>query len=207
MVQNFTLSSTRVPPGPGRGPIAPSGPDCGPIAAPIAPSRPDRGPTQPGPVNCTKLESPSLARYSCKAASYGKPALSYNTWFQHVQNIAVLSKTMFFDPTAIFFSPASSFQFLNTLASVKTGNLPSKRRNFPGVFAATVLGNGVNFTCRKVQVWLHGVAPRDPDGPRLPIAPSGADRAPIAPLNPDRAPIAPSGPDQGAIALSLLALL
>ena len=43
-----------------------SGPDCTvgarPSApAPIAPSRPDRGPTQSGPVNCTKLASPSFA--------------------------------------------------------------------------------------------------------------------------------------------------
>ena len=51
--------------GPGRGTIAPSGPD----QAPIAPSGPDRGLTQSGPVNCTKLASPSFARYSCKAAS------------------------------------------------------------------------------------------------------------------------------------------
>ena len=45
-------------PGPGRGP-----PDCTVWArsAPIAPSRPDRGPTQSGPVNCTKLASPSFA--------------------------------------------------------------------------------------------------------------------------------------------------
>ena len=46
-------------PGLGRGPIALSGP-LGPIG-PIAPSRPDRGPTQSGPVNCTKLASPSFA--------------------------------------------------------------------------------------------------------------------------------------------------
>ena len=45
---------------PGRGSIAPSGPDC------TVPS---------GPVNCTKLASPSFARYIHKA---GKPALSYN---------------------------------------------------------------------------------------------------------------------------------
>ena len=44
-----------------------SGPDCTVGArvwarsAPIAPSRPDRGPTQSGPVNCTKLASPSFA--------------------------------------------------------------------------------------------------------------------------------------------------
>ena len=50
-------------PGLGRGPIALSGPDCTAWArsAPIAPSRPDRGPTQSGPVNCTKLASPSFA--------------------------------------------------------------------------------------------------------------------------------------------------
>ena len=53
--------------GPRSGPIAPSGPDRAPIApsgpdrAPIAPSGPDRGPTQSGPVNCTKLASPSFA--------------------------------------------------------------------------------------------------------------------------------------------------
>ena len=50
-----------------RAPIAPSGPDCtvGPDRASIAPSGlesgPDRGPTQSGPVNCTKLASPSFA--------------------------------------------------------------------------------------------------------------------------------------------------
>ena len=43
-------------PGLGRGPIALSGP-----LGPIAPSRPDRGPTQSGPVNYTKLASPSFA--------------------------------------------------------------------------------------------------------------------------------------------------
>ena len=38
-------------------------PDCTVWArsAPIAPSHPDRGPTQSGPVNCTKLASPSFA--------------------------------------------------------------------------------------------------------------------------------------------------
>ena len=61
--QSFTLSSTKVAvcevyrlhcQGP---------PDCTVWArsAPIAPSRPDRGPTQSGPVNCTKLASPSFA--------------------------------------------------------------------------------------------------------------------------------------------------
>ena len=40
-----------------RGPIALSGPDS---------------------ANCTKLASPSFARYGCKAASEGKPALRYN---------------------------------------------------------------------------------------------------------------------------------
>ena len=45
-------------PGLGRGPIALSG-LLGPIGP--APSRPDRGPTQSGPVNCTKLASPSFA--------------------------------------------------------------------------------------------------------------------------------------------------
>ena len=44
------------PSGPDRAPIAPSGPD----RAPIAPSGPDRGP-ESGPVNCTKLASPSFA--------------------------------------------------------------------------------------------------------------------------------------------------
>ena len=70
---SFTLSSTRFhedglrgSPGPGRGPVAPSGPDCtaGARSAPIAHSRPNRGPTQSGPVNCTKLASPSFARYT-----------------------------------------------------------------------------------------------------------------------------------------------
>ena len=46
-------------PGLGRGPIALSG--VWARSAPIAPSRPDRGPTQSGPVNCTKLASPSFA--------------------------------------------------------------------------------------------------------------------------------------------------
>ena len=64
------------PSGPDRAPIAPSGPDRAPIPsdpdqapiappgpdrAPIAPSGPDRGPTESGPVNCTKLASPSFA--------------------------------------------------------------------------------------------------------------------------------------------------
>ena len=82
------------------------------------------------------------------------------------------------------FSPAGSFQCLHTLASIKIAkrlNLPSKRRNLPAkrrffclvpswthgerffseraFFSATgkiiaVLGNGVNFTCWKVQVYV-----------------------------------------------------
>ena len=73
--QSFTLSLTRVPRGRFARFTGPrSGPDCTAIAvgarsAPIAHSRPNRGPTQSGPVNCTKLSSPSFVRYSCKAAS------------------------------------------------------------------------------------------------------------------------------------------